>query len=94
MPLRTSLLDWKKHPATELLALYARRREREIFCRELQVDMCSVKLVQSHTPATAVQEIAALILDYKLLVDDRMKAAQEPMYPQDAAFATIVCAPL
>ena len=72
----TSLLDWKKHPASELLALYARRWEQEIFYRELKVDMRSAKLVQSHTPVTAAQEIAALILGYAMLVDQRIKAAK------------------
>ena len=27
----TSLLDWRRHPAAELLALYAQRWEQEIF---------------------------------------------------------------
>ena len=72
----TSLLDWKKHPAGELLALYARRWEQEVFYRELKVDMRSAKLVQSHTPVTAAQEIAALILGYAMLVEQRMKAAK------------------
>lgn len=72
----TSLLDWKKHPAGELLALYARRWEQEVFYRELKVDMRSAELVQSHTPVTAAQEIAALILGYAMLVDERIKAAK------------------
>ena len=71
----TSLLDWKKHPAHELLALYARRWEQEGFYRELKVEMRSAELVQSHTPGTAAQEIAALILGYALLVEERLKAA-------------------
>jgi len=72
----TSLLDWKKHPASELLALYARRWEQESFYRELKVDMRSAPLLQSHTPLTAAQEIAALILAYAILVDERIKAAR------------------
>lgn len=72
----TSLLDWKKHPASELLALYARRWEQESFYRELKVDMRSSPLVQSHTPLTAAQEIAALIMAYAILVDERIKAAK------------------
>ena len=57
----TSLLDWRGHPAAQLLALYARRWEQEIFYKELKVDMRSTPLLQSHTPLTAMQEIAALI---------------------------------
>jgi len=71
----TSLLDWKKHPATELLALYVQRWEQEIFYKELKVNMRSTPCLQSHTPLTAVQEIAALILAYSVLVDYRVEAA-------------------
>jgi hypothetical protein len=72
----TSLLDGKKHPASELLALYARRWEQESFYRELKVDMRSAELVQSHTALTAAQEIAALIMAYAILVEERIKAAK------------------
>ena len=71
----TSLLDWKKHPASELLALYARRWEQEIFYKELKVDTRSTPCLQSHTPLTAMQEIAALILAYAVLVNYRVEAA-------------------
>jgi len=71
----TSLLDWRRFPAAELLALYARRWEQEIFYKELKVDMRSTPCLQSHTPLTAIQEIAALILAYAVLVDYRVEAA-------------------
>ena len=71
----TSLLDWRKHPAGTLLGLYARRWEQETFYKELKVDMRSTPLVQSHTPLTAAQEIAALILAYAILVEERIKVA-------------------
>lgn len=71
----TSLLDWRRHPATELLALYARRWEQEIFYKELKVDARSAPYLQSHTPLTAMQEIAALILAYAVLVGYRVEAA-------------------
>ena len=71
----TSLLDWAKHPAAELLALYGRRWEQEVFYKELKVDMRSTPYLQSHTPLTAIQEIAALILAYAVLVDYRVEAA-------------------
>jgi hypothetical protein len=70
----TSLLDWKRHPATELLALYARRWEQEVFYKELKVDTRSTTYLQSHTPLTAMQEIAALILAYAVLVGCRVEA--------------------
>jgi len=72
----TSLLDWRRHPAGELLALYSRRWEQEIFYKELKVDMRSTPCLQSHTPLTAMQEIAALILAYAVLVDYRIEAAK------------------
>jgi len=71
----TSLLDWQRYPAQELLALYAKRWEQEVFYKELKVDMRSTPYLQSHTPWTAVQEIAALILAYAVLVDYRVGAA-------------------
>jgi len=72
----TSLLDWRRHPAAKLLALYAQRWEQEVFYKELKVDTRSMPRVQSHTPLTAAQEIAALILAYAVLVDHRIQAAQ------------------
>jgi hypothetical protein len=72
----TSLLDWERYPAQELVALYGRRWEQEIFSKELKVDMRSTVYLQSHTPLTAMQEIAALILAYAVLVDYRITASQ------------------
>ena len=71
----TSLLDWRTYTAAELLALYARRWEQELFYRELKVDLRATPRLQSHTPLTAMQEIAALILAYAVLVDYRVEAA-------------------
>jgi hypothetical protein len=71
----TSLLDWQCHPAAELLALYAQRWEQEIFFKELKIDTRSSPLLQSHTPLTAIQEIAAMILAYAVLVNYRVEAA-------------------
>jgi hypothetical protein len=72
----TTLLDWQQYPAAELLELYGRRWEHEGFHRELKVDMRSTTLLQSHTPETAAQEVAALILAYAMLVEERIKAAK------------------
>lgn len=71
----TSLLDWRRYPAAELLGLYARRWEQESFYRELKVDTRSLPQLASHTPQTALQEVAALILGYAVLVRHRMEAA-------------------
>lgn len=71
----TSLLDWRRHPAAELLALYARRWEQEGFYRELKVDTRSLPQLASHTQQTALQEVAALILGYAVLVRHRIEVA-------------------
>jgi hypothetical protein len=70
-----SLLDWKKHPAGELLALYAQRWEQEILNKELKVDARSTPLLQSHTPLTAMQERAAIILADAVLVNYQVNPA-------------------
>src|SRR5208283_5241563 len=70
----TSLLDWRQHPAGQLLALYGRRWEQELFYKELKVDMRSTPLLRSHTALRAMQEVATLILAYAVLVDYRVQA--------------------
>jgi hypothetical protein len=37
----SSLLDWQRYAARELLSLSGRRWEQEIFCKELKVDIRS-----------------------------------------------------
>ncbi|MBI1841693.1 MAG: transposase [Verrucomicrobia bacterium] len=71
----TSLVDCKKHPAAVLVELYSRRWEQEGFYRELKVDTRSSDLIRSHTPETAAQEIAGLLISYALLVEQRLKVA-------------------
>lgn len=71
----TRLLDWRPYPAAELLAWYGRRWEQELFYKELNVDTRSTPLLQSPTPWTALQAIAALILACAVLVDYRIEAA-------------------
>lgn len=55
--------------------MYGRRWEQELFYKELKVDMRSTPCLQSHTALTAMQEVAALILAYAVLVDYRIQAA-------------------
>jgi len=71
----TSLLDWKEYPAGQLAGLYARRWEQEGFYRELKIDTRSLPQLASHTELTALQEVAALILGYAVLVRHRIEAA-------------------
>lgn len=72
----TTLLDWKAHPAQELVGLYGRRWEQELFYKELKVDLRSTPHLQSHTPLTAKQEVATLILAHAVLVEYRIQAAK------------------
>ncbi len=70
----TSLLDWKQHPAAELLGLYSRRWDQELMYKELKVDMRQAELVRSHTVETAAQEMAALVLAHAILAEQRLQA--------------------
>jgi DDE family transposase len=71
----TSLVDVKTAPALELAQLYAQRWEHELYFRELKRDVRKTDLLQSHTPETAAQEIAALILVSAVLADERRRVA-------------------
>jgi hypothetical protein len=71
----TTLLDPKTAPAQELIELYAKRWEHELFYRELKRQLRRSGLLQSHTVITAAQEIAALILAAALLAQERDRAA-------------------
>ena len=71
----TTLLDPATAPASELVELYAKRWEHELFYRELKRQLRKGGLLQSHTVTTAAQEIAALILAAALLAKERDRAA-------------------
>jgi len=73
----TDLHDAAEHPAAELLALYARRWEIELFNRELKIDLRNTELLQSHTVESAGQEILALVMAMTLLSQQRVAAASE-----------------
>jgi hypothetical protein len=71
----TTLLDPATAPAGELVELYAKRWEHELFYREIKRQLRKSGLLQSHTVTTAGQEIAALILAAALLAKERDRAA-------------------
>ena len=71
----TSLLDPKNAPALELAQLYAQRWQHELYYRELKVELRGGELLQSHTPATAAQEVAALVVASALVAQARAEAA-------------------
>ena len=71
----TSLLDPGSAPARELIPLYARRWEHELYYRELKRQLRKSEVLQSHTLETGAQEIAALVLASALLARERARAA-------------------
>lgn len=71
----TSLLDVQDAPALELARLYASRWEHELYFREVKRQLRKTALLQSHTPETGAQEIAALVLATAVLAIERARAA-------------------
>jgi hypothetical protein len=71
----TSLGDPKRAPAQELIELYARRWEHELYYRELKGQLRKSEVLQSHTLETGAQEIAAVVLASALLARARVRAA-------------------
>lgn len=71
----TSLLDPRSAPAQEMIELYARRWEHELYYRELKRQLRKSEVLQSHTVETGAQEIAAVVLASALLARARARAA-------------------
>ena len=73
----TTLIDARKHPAMELLKLYGFRWEQEIFYKELKISLRGGDVLHSHTPETAAQEVAALLMASGLMAEQRLTAARD-----------------
>lgn len=86
----TTLLDPKSAPASELVELYAKRWEHELFYRELKRQLRKSALLQSHTVTTAAQEIAALMLAAALLAKERDRAAAGQVPVLRVSFAKLL----
>jgi hypothetical protein len=86
----TTLLDPKLAPASELVELYAKRWEHELFYRELKRQLRKSALLQSHTVTTAAQEIAALMLAAALLAKERDRAAAGQVPVLRVSFAKLL----
>jgi hypothetical protein len=69
----TSLLDCRQFAARELIDLYVRRWEQELYFRELKWQLGLNDLLQSQTPETAAQEVAAMIIGSSLIAEERSK---------------------
>jgi len=72
----TTLIDEKQYPAQELLELYGLRWEQEIFYKELKIHTRGGEVLQSHTPETAAQEVAALLMACAIIAEQRSEAAR------------------
>jgi hypothetical protein len=77
----TSLLDPKLYPALELLQIYVQRWEHEISFRELKIHLQGGTPLQSYTPETGRQEIAALLIAQAMLADLRIEAGRAGNIP-------------
>lgn len=89
----TNLLDAKRFPAMELVALYARRWEQEIAFRELKEHLHSDVILKSHTIPTAVQEICALFMAQAVVVSARREVADSQGIPVlQISFAKVLAA--
>lgn len=72
----TTLFDATLYPAEELLKLYAMRWEQELFYKELKIHLRGGDMLQSHTPETAAQEVAALLMACSIIAQERSEAAR------------------
>lgn len=68
----TTLLDEAMYPAMELIKLYGFRWEHEIFYKELKISMRGGEVLHSHTPETAAQEVAALLMACSIMAEQRL----------------------
>jgi hypothetical protein len=84
----TSLLSPVLDPALELLALYGQRWEQEIATDELKNKLHRGHLLKSHTPHTAAQELAALLIAQAVVARQRLAvAARAGLPPLRVSFA-------
>ena len=68
----TNLHDTKLYTALEILRLYGKRWEQELYYKQLKIDLHGGELLQSGTAETALQEIAALILASAIIAQERL----------------------
>jgi hypothetical protein len=77
----TTLLDPKRYLAEPLARHYAERWEHELYYRELKLDVRNAPLLASHTVATALQEIVAVVLASAVIARLRVASAAEIKVP-------------
>jgi hypothetical protein len=77
----TSLLDPNSVSIKELMELYARRWDIEVYYKSVKLDMRGSALLQSHTELSAMQEVAAIVLANALLARQRAAVAKTAKVP-------------
>jgi len=70
-------LSCRQASARQLIELYARRWEQELFYKQLKLNLRHSELVQSHTPESAEQELLAMLMASRLLAEERLAAAAQ-----------------
>jgi hypothetical protein len=88
----TSLVDPATAPALELVKLYTRRWEQELYFRQLKLELRTSEVLRSHIPETGAQEVAMLILATALLAQERARAAAGQLPALEVSF--LKCADL
>jgi hypothetical protein len=63
----TTLLDWRRYPAADLAAAYARRWGIETAYREAKSYLAGGRILRSRTPGLARQEAWALLITYQAI---------------------------
>jgi hypothetical protein len=63
----TTLLDWRRYPAADLAAAYARRWGIETAYREAKSYLAGSRVLRSRTPGLARQEAWALLITYQAI---------------------------
>jgi hypothetical protein len=87
----TTLTDSRKYLAIELLKLYGFRWEQEIFYKELKVNLRGGDVLHSHTPETAAQEVAALMMASSLMAEQRVEISRdENISPLQVSFVKVL----
>ena len=69
-------LEVKQASAAQLLELYARRWEQELFYRELKLQVNQGTLLAGQRTETAAQQVAAMMIACSLLAEERLAIAE------------------
>jgi len=79
-------LSAEQAPAQELVSLYRRRWEHELYFRELKAQLGINDLLRSQTPETAAQEVATMIIGTSFIAHERAKLQPGEQLPERISF--------